>query len=138
MKYSIQHTVIGKSFEAERFQILHQNNIVLTLTSGVSQSNTANNGPLATIQTVGNLQRLRFDSLNEPGMWSINMESTEAYNLKVTGELVCSLLYTFLILNVAILLLCCNSVCWFPAGKDIYENRVCLAIFDGITSVKMF
>ncbi|KAM9476622.1 von Willebrand factor A domain-containing protein 7 [Clarias gariepinus] len=73
------------------------NNLKFTLRSpsGVSQSNTANNGPLATIQTVGNLQRLRLDSLNEPGMWSINMESTEAYNLKVTGQSPITFIYNF-------------------------------------------
>ncbi|XP_058237738.1 von Willebrand factor A domain-containing protein 7-like [Hemibagrus wyckioides] len=72
------------------------NNLRFTLhnPSGVSQPHTVSNGPLATIQTVGNLQRLHFN-LNETGLWSISMESTEAYTIKVTGQSATTFIYDF-------------------------------------------
>ncbi|XP_053477848.1 von Willebrand factor A domain-containing protein 7 [Ictalurus furcatus] len=73
------------------------NNLRFTLysPSGVSQPYTANKGPLATIQTVGNLQRLHLNNLTETGLWRISMESTEAYTIKVTGQSAITLIYNF-------------------------------------------
>ncbi|KAK2852407.1 hypothetical protein Q7C36_007608 [Tachysurus vachellii] len=63
--------------------------------SGVSQPHTESNGPLATIQTVGNLQRLHFNNLNETGLWRISMDSKEAYTIKVTGQSATTFIYDF-------------------------------------------
>ncbi|KAK3554039.1 hypothetical protein QTP70_019153, partial [Hemibagrus guttatus] len=72
------------------------NNLKFTLynPSGVSQPHTVSNGPLAQIQTVGNLQRLHFN-VNETGLWRISMESTETYTIKVTGQSATTFIYDF-------------------------------------------
>ncbi|XP_060782340.1 von Willebrand factor A domain-containing protein 7 [Neoarius graeffei] len=73
------------------------NNLKFTLRSpsGTSQAHTENKGPLATIQTVGNLRRIHFDNLNETGKWHISMESTEPYTIKVTGQSPITFIYDF-------------------------------------------
>ncbi|KAB5581480.1 hypothetical protein PHYPO_G00176230 [Pangasianodon hypophthalmus] len=73
------------------------NNLKFTLhsPSGVSQPHSTSNGPLASIHTVGNLQRLDFSNSNETGLWRISMESTEAYTIKVTGQSAITLIYNF-------------------------------------------
>ncbi|KAF7710209.1 von Willebrand factor A domain-containing protein 7 [Silurus meridionalis] len=63
--------------------------------SGASQAHTVSNGPLATIQAVGNLLRLQFKNFNETGLWSISMESTNAYTIKVTGQSAITFIYNF-------------------------------------------
>ncbi|KAK1791880.1 hypothetical protein P4O66_013857 [Electrophorus voltai] len=65
------------------------NNLIFTLhsPSGVTQTHTVDKGPLALIQTVGNLRHILFSSHMETGLWHISMESTAAYTIKVTGEL---------------------------------------------------
>uniref|UniRef100_A0A8B9LIB7 von Willebrand factor A domain-containing protein 7-like n=1 Tax=Astyanax mexicanus TaxID=7994 RepID=A0A8B9LIB7_ASTMX len=63
--------------------------------SGVSQSNSVASGSLAKIQTVGNLWRLQFNSATETGLWTINMDSKAAYNIKVTGQSPITFVYNF-------------------------------------------
>ncbi|KAK6324606.1 hypothetical protein J4Q44_G00039480 [Coregonus suidteri] len=58
----------------------------LTSPSGVSQSDSEANGPLGTIQTVGNLRRVSLTSHNHTGLWEISMNSIEFYSLKVIGQ----------------------------------------------------
>ncbi|XP_045070728.1 von Willebrand factor A domain-containing protein 7-like [Coregonus clupeaformis] len=58
----------------------------LTSPSGVSQSDSEANGPLGTIQTVGNLRRISLTSHNHTGLWEISMNSIEFYSLKVIGQ----------------------------------------------------
>lgn len=61
------------------------------LLPGVSQSNTVSNGPLGTIQKVGNLQRIQLNE-TETGLWHIDMTTTRAYTIKVIGEPSCTYL----------------------------------------------
>ncbi|XP_062852341.1 von Willebrand factor A domain-containing protein 7 [Trichomycterus rosablanca] len=63
--------------------------------SGKSQPHSVSDGPLATIHTVGNLQRVQFKSPIETGTWSINMESTDSYTIKVTGQSPITFIYDF-------------------------------------------
>ncbi|XP_051561363.1 von Willebrand factor A domain-containing protein 7-like isoform X2 [Myxocyprinus asiaticus] len=60
---------------------------VFTLNSptGMSQSGSEGNGPLGSIQTVGNLWRLQLISGNQTGKWRISINSTNSYTLKVFG-----------------------------------------------------
>ncbi|XP_022540504.1 von Willebrand factor A domain-containing protein 7 [Astyanax mexicanus] len=63
--------------------------------SGVSQSHTVSNGPLAVIQTVGNLRRVHFTSPIETGLWNISVESTASYTIKVMGQSPNTFIYNF-------------------------------------------
>ncbi|XP_031416319.1 von Willebrand factor A domain-containing protein 7 [Clupea harengus] len=62
---------------------------------GVSQSSTQTTGPLGTIQTVGNLKRIRLDTLNQTGLWEIHMNTGSAYTVKVTGQSSITFVYDF-------------------------------------------
>lgn len=61
------------------------------LPPGVTQSNTVEDGPLGTIQKVGNLQRIQLNG-TEMGLWHIEMTTTNAYTIKVMGEPSCTYL----------------------------------------------
>ncbi|XP_028832618.1 von Willebrand factor A domain-containing protein 7-like isoform X2 [Denticeps clupeoides] len=63
--------------------------------SGLSQQYTNPNGPLGTIQTVGNLYRIRLNMVNITGLWKIDINSKEAYTLKVTGQSATTFIYDF-------------------------------------------
>ena len=52
----------------------------------MSQSNTQLSGGLGTIQSVGNLWRIRLDDDKQTGTWKIQMASAQPYTLKVTGQ----------------------------------------------------
>ncbi|XP_026856241.2 von Willebrand factor A domain-containing protein 7 [Electrophorus electricus] len=73
------------------------NNLIFTLhsPSGVTQTHTVDKGPLALIQTVGNLRHILFSSHMETGLWHISMESTAAYTIKVTGQSPVTFIYSF-------------------------------------------
>ncbi|XP_030643664.1 von Willebrand factor A domain-containing protein 7 [Chanos chanos] len=73
------------------------NNLKFTLInpSGVTQSGTVLQGPLGSIQVVGNLWRIRLNSSNQTGMWQISMETTQAYTIKVTGQSAITFVYDF-------------------------------------------
>lgn len=55
------------------------------LIPGVSQSHTETSGKLGTMNTVGNLWRIRLNADREAGAWKIDIESNQPYTLKVTG-----------------------------------------------------
>lgn len=55
--------------------------------SGVSQSNTQLSGHLGMIQNVGNLWRIRLAADKQTGIWKIQIVSSQAYTLKVTGQM---------------------------------------------------
>lgn len=55
--------------------------------SGVSQGHNQASGDLGTIQTVGNLRRIRLRSDRQSGKWQININSGQPYTLKITGEI---------------------------------------------------
>lgn len=55
--------------------------------SGVSQGHNQASGDLGTIQTVGNLRRIRLRSDRQSGKWQININSEQPYTLKITGEI---------------------------------------------------
>ncbi|KPP58056.1 von Willebrand factor A domain-containing protein 7-like [Scleropages formosus] len=61
--------------------------------SGASQSSQVTHGPLGTIQSVGNLCRVRLN--HQTGPWRIDMDSRKAYTLKVTGQSSTAFLYDF-------------------------------------------
>ncbi|XP_076830852.1 von Willebrand factor A domain-containing protein 7 [Brachyhypopomus gauderio] len=63
--------------------------------SGENQSHIMERGPLAVIQTVGNLRRILFVAPIKTGLWHISMESTGAYTIKVTGQSPVTFIYNF-------------------------------------------
>ncbi|KAM9363393.1 von Willebrand factor A domain-containing protein 7 [Symphorus nematophorus] len=71
--------------------------ITFTLTNpaGVSQSSTEASGKLGTIQTVGNLRRIRLDADRQTGTWKINIKSNKPYTLKITGQSTITFIYDF-------------------------------------------
>ncbi|XP_071360796.1 von Willebrand factor A domain-containing protein 7-like [Trachinotus anak] len=71
--------------------------ITFTLTNpaGVSQSNTEASGKLGTIQTVGNLRRVRLNADKQTGTWQININSNQPYTFKVTGQSTITFIYDF-------------------------------------------
>ncbi|XP_063050249.1 von Willebrand factor A domain-containing protein 7-like, partial [Engraulis encrasicolus] len=54
--------------------------------TGDSQSNEMSDGPLGTITKVGNLQRIQVNTSNRTGLWSITINTTETFVVKVTGQ----------------------------------------------------
>ncbi|KAI7810845.1 von Willebrand factor A domain-containing protein 7 [Triplophysa rosa] len=62
--------------------------LVFTLYSptGVSQSDSVTDGSLGSIQTVGNLKKIKLKSNSQTGEWSININSTSSYTLRVIGQ----------------------------------------------------
>ncbi|XP_048052804.1 von Willebrand factor A domain-containing protein 7-like [Megalobrama amblycephala] len=62
--------------------------------TGASQSNTVANGPLGTIQTVGNLQRIQLNE-TEMGLWFIEMTTSQPYTIKVIGQSAITFIYNF-------------------------------------------
>ncbi|KAK2909106.1 hypothetical protein Q8A67_004943 [Cirrhinus molitorella] len=62
--------------------------------TGETQSNTVENGPLATIEKVGNLQRIQLNG-TEMGLWHIEMTTTKAYTIKVMGQSSITFIYEF-------------------------------------------
>ncbi|XP_059904201.1 von Willebrand factor A domain-containing protein 7-like isoform X2 [Gadus macrocephalus] len=69
----------------------------ITNPAGVSQSNTQLNGGLGTIQSVGNLWRIRLDDDKQTGTWKIQMTSAQPYTLKVTGQNTITFIYDFVV-----------------------------------------
>ncbi|XP_067440261.1 von Willebrand factor A domain-containing protein 7-like isoform X2 [Thunnus thynnus] len=71
--------------------------ITFTLTNpaGVSQSHSEASGKLGTIQTVGNLRRIRLNADKLTGTWQININSNQPYTLKVTGQSTITFIYDF-------------------------------------------
>ncbi|XP_017272500.1 von Willebrand factor A domain-containing protein 7 isoform X2 [Kryptolebias marmoratus] len=71
--------------------------ITFTLTNpaGVSQNQNEANGKLGTIQTVGNLWRIRLNTDKQSGTWQINIKSNQLYTLKVTGQSTITFIYDF-------------------------------------------
>ncbi|XP_040891924.1 von Willebrand factor A domain-containing protein 7 [Toxotes jaculatrix] len=67
----------------------------LTNPAGVSQSSTEASGKLGTIQTVGNLRRIRLNADKQTGTWQININSNQPYTLKVTGQSTITFIYDF-------------------------------------------
>ncbi|XP_056443290.1 von Willebrand factor A domain-containing protein 7-like [Gadus chalcogrammus] len=63
--------------------------------AGVSQSNTQLSGGLGTIQSVGNLWRIRLDDDKQTGTWKIQMASALPYTLKVTGQNTITFIYDY-------------------------------------------
>ncbi|XP_026100494.1 von Willebrand factor A domain-containing protein 7-like [Carassius auratus] len=62
--------------------------------TGVTQSNTVDNGPLGTIKKVGNLQRIQLNG-TEIGLWHIDMTTTQPYTIKVMGQSAITFIYVF-------------------------------------------
>uniref|UniRef100_A0A4W5RGT8 Uncharacterized protein n=1 Tax=Hucho hucho TaxID=62062 RepID=A0A4W5RGT8_9TELE len=52
--------------------------------AGVTQKQNEANGKLGTVQTVGNLYRVRLATDKHTGLWEISMNSNQPYTLKVT------------------------------------------------------
>ncbi|XP_056265192.1 von Willebrand factor A domain-containing protein 7 [Pseudoliparis swirei] len=73
------------------------NAITFTLTdpTGVSQTYNEASGKLGTINTVGNLRRIRLHVGRDTGGWKIEIISTQPYTLKVTGQSTITFIYDF-------------------------------------------
>ncbi|XP_071368652.1 von Willebrand factor A domain-containing protein 7 [Centroberyx affinis] len=71
--------------------------ITFTLTNpaGVSQSHSEASGKLGTIQSVGNLRRVRLNADQQGGTWQITIYSKQPYTLKVTGQSTITFIYDF-------------------------------------------
>uniref|UniRef100_A0AAQ5ZGZ9 von Willebrand factor A domain containing 11 n=2 Tax=Amphiprion ocellaris TaxID=80972 RepID=A0AAQ5ZGZ9_AMPOC len=71
--------------------------ITFTLTNpdGMTQNQDQASGQLATIQTVGNLRRIRLNSEKHTGAWKIQINSNQPYTLKVTGQSTIAFIYNF-------------------------------------------
>ncbi|KAL1023649.1 hypothetical protein UPYG_G00044030 [Umbra pygmaea] len=67
----------------------------LTNPVGVTQTQAEANGKLGTVQTVGNLYRIRLASSNQTGLWEISMNSNQPYTLKVAGQSTIAFIYKF-------------------------------------------
>ncbi|XP_028256290.1 von Willebrand factor A domain-containing protein 7-like isoform X1 [Parambassis ranga] len=67
----------------------------LTNPSGVSQNSNEANGKLGTIQSVGNLRRIRLNHDKQAGTWKININSNQPYTIKVTGQSTITFIYDF-------------------------------------------
>ncbi|KAL1282098.1 hypothetical protein QQF64_000901 [Cirrhinus molitorella] len=63
--------------------------------TGVSQSGSVADGPLGSIQSVGNLKRVKLNSDNQTGEWKIRISSTLFYSLIVTGQSSVNFLFNF-------------------------------------------
>nr|XP_055060965.1 von Willebrand factor A domain-containing protein 7-like [Misgurnus anguillicaudatus] len=63
--------------------------------TGVSQSYSMIDGSLGSIQTVGNLKKIKLKSDNQAGQWSISVNSTSSYTLKVIGKSSVDVLFYF-------------------------------------------
>ncbi|KAJ4944153.1 hypothetical protein JOQ06_012698 [Pogonophryne albipinna] len=71
--------------------------IAFTLTNpaGVSSSQDDTIGKLGTLQTVGNLWRIRLNADSLEGNWQLNVNSNQQYTLKVTGQSTITFIYNF-------------------------------------------
>ncbi|KAG8015079.1 von Willebrand factor A domain-containing protein 7, partial [Nibea albiflora] len=71
--------------------------ITFTLTNpaGVTQKQNEASGKLGTIQTVGNLWRIRLNGDKQTGTWKINIMSNQPYTLKITGQSTITFIYDF-------------------------------------------
>ncbi|XP_008406129.1 von Willebrand factor A domain-containing protein 7 isoform X2 [Poecilia reticulata] len=67
----------------------------LTNPAGVTQTDTEASGKLGTINTVGNLRRIRLYADKQSGTWQINIKSSQPYTLKVTGQSTITFIYDF-------------------------------------------
>ncbi|XP_055060966.2 von Willebrand factor A domain-containing protein 7 [Misgurnus anguillicaudatus] len=63
--------------------------------TGGSQSGSVINGGLGSIQTVGNLKKITLKSDFQTGQWSISVNSTSSYTMKVTGQSSVEVLFYF-------------------------------------------
>ncbi|XP_031415797.1 von Willebrand factor A domain-containing protein 7-like [Clupea harengus] len=63
--------------------------------TGESQSHEVSEGPLGTIQRVGNLQRMQVKTHNRTGLWDITINSTATFTVKVTGQSSINFLFNF-------------------------------------------
>ncbi|XP_029009131.1 von Willebrand factor A domain-containing protein 7 [Betta splendens] len=67
----------------------------LTNPAGLSQKDSEANGNLGTIQTVGNLRRIRINADKQTGTWQMNINTNQPYTLKVTGQSTITFIYNF-------------------------------------------
>ncbi|XP_041789055.1 von Willebrand factor A domain-containing protein 7 isoform X2 [Chelmon rostratus] len=71
--------------------------ITFTLSNpaGVTQSHSETSGKLGTIQTVGNLRRIRLNADMQTGTWKIHIKTNQPYTLKITGQSTITFIYDF-------------------------------------------
>ncbi|KAG7214483.1 hypothetical protein INR49_022995 [Caranx melampygus] len=84
----------GQAIQVTKKQLPEATDIILD-TSTSALSSTEATGELGTIQTVGNLWRIRLKADKQTGMWKINIKSTQPYTLKVTGQSTITFIYDF-------------------------------------------
>nr|XP_055060958.1 von Willebrand factor A domain-containing protein 7-like [Misgurnus anguillicaudatus] len=63
--------------------------------TGASQSGSVKDGPLGSIQTVGNLWRIKLNSKNQKGVWGISINSASPYTIKIRGQSYFNFFFTF-------------------------------------------
>ncbi|XP_077426958.1 von Willebrand factor A domain-containing protein 7-like [Vanacampus margaritifer] len=69
----------------------------LNSSTGVTQDSTELSGPLGSLSSAGNLQRLRLNNDSETGLWEINVMSNDPYSVKVTGQSPVDFIYVIVI-----------------------------------------
>ncbi|RVE75670.1 hypothetical protein OJAV_G00001080 [Oryzias javanicus] len=67
----------------------------LTNPAGLNQNQGQVSGELGSIQTVGNLWRIRLDPDKQAGNWTINIKSSQPFTLKITGQSTVTFIYDF-------------------------------------------
>ncbi|XP_027138833.1 von Willebrand factor A domain-containing protein 7 isoform X2 [Larimichthys crocea] len=67
----------------------------VTNPAGATQNQNEASGKLGTIQTVGNLYRIRLNADKQTGTWKINIMSKQPYSLKITGQSTITFIYDF-------------------------------------------
>ncbi|XP_058497636.1 von Willebrand factor A domain-containing protein 7 [Solea solea] len=86
---------LDESLQNITLYITGQVTFTMTDPAGVTQSNTETTGKLGTVQTVGNLARIRLNDDKKKGKWKINVNSKEPYTVKVTGQSIITFIYNF-------------------------------------------
>ncbi|XP_034444393.1 von Willebrand factor A domain-containing protein 7 [Hippoglossus hippoglossus] len=89
------HFMVDESIKNVTIYITEADVFSLTNPTGVSQSNSEASGKLGTIQTVGNLRRIRLNDDNRIGTWKVQIDSLQPYTVKITGQSIITFIYNF-------------------------------------------
>ncbi|XP_060950440.1 von Willebrand factor A domain-containing protein 7 [Limanda limanda] len=87
--------MVDESIKNVTIYITEANVFSLTNPAGVTQSNSEASGKLGTIQTVGNLRRIRLNDDHRAGIWNVLIDSLQPYTVKITGQSIITFIYNF-------------------------------------------
>ncbi|XP_057698886.1 von Willebrand factor A domain-containing protein 7-like [Corythoichthys intestinalis] len=95
----------------------------ITSSTGVSQNSSEQRGPLATLNMVGNLWRLKLNNVNETGSWEISVDSSDAYSVKVTGQSPVNFIYNLVEAREGI-----HGDFFLKEGRPLFGGNVTLLV----------